>query len=60
MLSAEAAAAAILSCVHTALDTDFRRSLEGVSNPYGDGRAAERIAAQLAAVPLGEELLIKR
>jgi UDP-N-acetylglucosamine 2-epimerase (non-hydrolysing)/GDP/UDP-N,N'-diacetylbacillosamine 2-epimerase (hydrolysing) len=60
VLSAEAAAPAILDRVHTALDADFRRSLEGLSNPYGDGRAAERIAAQLAAVPLGERLLIKR
>jgi UDP-N-acetylglucosamine 2-epimerase len=30
-----------------------------MENPYGDGHAAERIAAVLASVPLGEELLIK-
>jgi hypothetical protein len=31
-----------------------------MENPYGDGHAAERIAAVLASVPLGEDSLIKR
>lgn len=39
---------------------EFRRSLEGMSNPYGDGYASQRIAAVLAAAPLGRNLIRKR
>jgi UDP-N-acetylglucosamine 2-epimerase (non-hydrolysing)/GDP/UDP-N,N'-diacetylbacillosamine 2-epimerase (hydrolysing) len=60
VLDAEANAAAILDRIGTAMSAGFRRSLQGMENPYGDGHAAERIAAVLAAGPLGEELLIKR
>ncbi len=59
VLDAEAAAAPILQRVREALDVGFRRSLQGMENPYGDGHAAERIAAVLATVPLGEDLLVK-
>ena len=38
----------------------FRRSLEGMQNPYGDGHAAEKIVSVLTSVPLGEKLLIKK
>jgi hypothetical protein len=31
-----------------------------MSNPYGDGRAAERIREVLVETPLGERLLLKR
>ncbi len=60
VLDAEASAASILDRIRTASSDEFRRSLQGMSNPYGDGRAAERIASVLASVPLGEELLVKR
>jgi UDP-N-acetylglucosamine 2-epimerase (non-hydrolysing)/GDP/UDP-N,N'-diacetylbacillosamine 2-epimerase (hydrolysing) len=60
VLDAEADAASIRDRIRMAMSADFRRSLEGMENPYGDGHAAERIAAVLASVPLGEELLIKR
>jgi UDP-N-acetylglucosamine 2-epimerase (non-hydrolysing)/GDP/UDP-N,N'-diacetylbacillosamine 2-epimerase (hydrolysing) len=60
VLDVEASAASISERIGTALSADFRRSLRGMDNPYGDGHAAERIAAVLASVPLGEELLIKR
>jgi len=50
----------IVGCVATARDAGFRASLTGMDNPYGDGHASERIAAVLASVALGEELLIKR
>jgi UDP-N-acetylglucosamine 2-epimerase (non-hydrolysing)/GDP/UDP-N,N'-diacetylbacillosamine 2-epimerase (hydrolysing) len=60
VLDAEATAASILDRFATATSDDFRRSLQGMENPYGDGHAAERIAAVLASVPLGEDLLIKR
>jgi UDP-hydrolysing UDP-N-acetyl-D-glucosamine 2-epimerase len=60
VLNAEAQADAILDRISVAMDAGFRRSLEGMENPYGDGHAAERIAATLASIPLGEDLLIKR
>jgi len=60
VLDADATVESILACVATANDAGFRASLAGMDNPYGDGHAAERIAAVLASIPLGEELLIKR
>jgi len=60
VLDAEATVASILDRIRTARGEGFRRSLEGMENLYGDGRASERIVAVLASVPLGEELLIKR
>jgi UDP-N-acetylglucosamine 2-epimerase (non-hydrolysing)/GDP/UDP-N,N'-diacetylbacillosamine 2-epimerase (hydrolysing) len=50
----------ILARVAEARSEEFRRSLAGMENLYGDGHAAERIVAVLASVPLGEELLMKR
>ena len=38
----------------------FRQSLQGMQNPYGDGHAAEKIVKVLTSAPLGEELLMKR
>ncbi len=60
VLHAPAAAAAISACLDRALDPAFRASLAGLANPYGDGRAAERIARILREVPLGERLLTKK
>jgi len=60
VLDAEPTVASILDRIRTARSEQFRRSLQGMENLYGDGRASERIVAVLASVPLGEELLIKR
>ena len=60
VLSAEATVSAILNAVEQARSQDFRRSLAGMQNPYGDGRASERIADIIATLPLDEESLIKR
>ena len=51
---------AILEAVNTGLSADFRESLTGMTNPYGDGRASERIVEILANVALDDELLTKR
>jgi UDP-N-acetylglucosamine 2-epimerase (non-hydrolysing)/GDP/UDP-N,N'-diacetylbacillosamine 2-epimerase (hydrolysing) len=51
---------AILDAVHRADAPEFRRSLRGMRNPYGDGRAAERIREVLLDTALGERLLIKQ
>ena len=50
---------AILSAMHRAVSPGFRHTLEGMTNPYGNGTAAQTIARVLAEVPL-EGLLIKK
>ena len=44
----------------TALSTDFRLSLVGLANPYGDGTAAPAIVKRLSTVVLDDNLLVKR
>jgi UDP-hydrolysing UDP-N-acetyl-D-glucosamine 2-epimerase len=53
-------AAAILAAVDVARSESFRKSLAGMTNPYGDGRAAEIIVEVLTTVPLTQDLLMKR
>jgi len=49
---------AILSALRQALTPAFRQSLKGMSNPYGNGTAAQTIVKVLTTVSL-EGLLIK-
>jgi UDP-N-acetylglucosamine 2-epimerase (non-hydrolysing)/GDP/UDP-N,N'-diacetylbacillosamine 2-epimerase (hydrolysing) len=51
--------AAIHAALDRALDPAFRQSLAGMTNPYGDGSAAETITRVLATVPL-DGLLVKQ
>jgi len=51
---------AILAAIRTAQRPEFRDSLRGMSNPYGDGTASETIPEVLTMVPLGQQLLVKR
>lgn len=51
---------AIVDGLQRALDPEFKASLKGMSNPYGDGHASKRIASVLESMPLGMELLIKQ
>jgi UDP-N-acetylglucosamine 2-epimerase (non-hydrolysing)/GDP/UDP-N,N'-diacetylbacillosamine 2-epimerase (hydrolysing) len=51
---------AILDAIRQARTIEFRESLRGMSNPYGDGFASERIVKVLTSVPLTKELLIKK
>ena len=60
VLDAAPRSEAILGAVLEALDPAFRASLDGLVNPYGDGRAAERIVRVLVETPLGERLIRKR
>jgi UDP-hydrolysing UDP-N-acetyl-D-glucosamine 2-epimerase len=60
VLDAAARADSILDAVRRASSQDFRKSLEGMQNPYGDGHASECIVNVLTAAPLAAELLIKR
>lgn len=60
VLDAAPDAAAIVTQVAVARSAAFRASLAGMTNPYGDGHASERIVEVLTTCPLGSELLLKR
>ena len=49
VLDAAADTAAILVAIRNARQPDFRASLRGMNNPYGEGYASEKIAEVLAA-----------
>jgi UDP-N-acetylglucosamine 2-epimerase (non-hydrolysing)/GDP/UDP-N,N'-diacetylbacillosamine 2-epimerase (hydrolysing) len=59
VIDAPAESAAILAAINQALSPEFRDSLRGMANPYGDGTAAVAIARVLTTVPL-DDLLIKQ
>jgi UDP-N-acetylglucosamine 2-epimerase (non-hydrolysing)/GDP/UDP-N,N'-diacetylbacillosamine 2-epimerase (hydrolysing) len=59
VLDAEASAASILQQVARATSSSFRESLVGMTNPYGDGHAAERIVEVLTSLPPRDRLLLK-
>lgn len=50
----------ILKAVAMVTEEAFRKSIAGMLNPYGDGRASERIVKVLKSVDLGKELVIKK
>jgi UDP-hydrolysing UDP-N-acetyl-D-glucosamine 2-epimerase len=50
----------IVRGVRRALKPRFRASLRGLANPYGSGRAAEKIVARLKGVSLDAALTIKK
>ncbi len=60
VLDAAANAAEILAAIGKARSPEFRASLEGMTNPYGDGEASEQIVRVLTQVRLGAGLLLKR
>jgi UDP-hydrolysing UDP-N-acetyl-D-glucosamine 2-epimerase len=60
VLDAEPEASAILRRIAEGTSRVFRESLVGMTNPYGDGHAAEKIVQVLTTTPLAEELLVKR
>jgi len=59
VIDAPAETAAIRAAIDRALSEEFRASLAGMTNPYGDGTAAETIARVLVTAPL-KGLLIKQ
>jgi UDP-hydrolysing UDP-N-acetyl-D-glucosamine 2-epimerase len=52
--------AAIVDGIRRAVQPEFRASLRGLINPYGDGTAAEKIVAQLKRVELDQRLIMKK
>jgi UDP-hydrolysing UDP-N-acetyl-D-glucosamine 2-epimerase len=60
VLDAVADTSSIRAAIATAKSSEFRRSLQGMTNPYGEGFASKQIVEVLTTVSLGEELLMKR
>ncbi len=60
IIDVEADADAIIQALERARTEDFKQSLTGMVNPYGDGGAAKRIVETIAATELGDRLLIKK
>jgi UDP-N-acetylglucosamine 2-epimerase (non-hydrolysing)/GDP/UDP-N,N'-diacetylbacillosamine 2-epimerase (hydrolysing) len=59
IIDAPTETSAILAAILRALRPEFRETLRGMTNPYGDGTAAATIANVLTTVPL-DGLLIKQ
>ena len=60
VLDAVADPNSILQAISRARTSEFRESLSGMINPYGEGRASETIVRVLTTVPLSQTLLMKR
>src|SRR5258708_34850463 len=60
VLDAAPEARSILDAIGRARSTEFRRSLAGMENPYGEGCASEKIVRVLSTIPLSRELLMER
>ena len=60
VLDADADGNSILQAIDRARKREFRESLTGMVNPYGEGRASETIVRVLTTVPLSQTLLMKR
>jgi UDP-hydrolysing UDP-N-acetyl-D-glucosamine 2-epimerase len=60
VLDATPEKSSILNAVSLARSLEFRKSLAGMTNPYGDGFASEKIVQVLTSVPLSQALLMKR
>lgn len=50
---------AILASIQRALTSEFKQSLKGSNNPYGDGQSSDRILQILKNIPIDEKLLYK-
>jgi UDP-N-acetylglucosamine 2-epimerase len=59
IIDVDAEATAIRAAIERTLSPEFRKSLVGMENPYGDGTAAVTIARILTTAPL-DRLLVKQ
>lgn len=59
VIDADANVASIIEALNEARSFAFEQSLVAMENPYGDGRASERILHVLGALPSREALLVK-
>ena len=50
----------IYEAIKKATDPNFRDSLQGIPNPYGDGKSSERIVNVLSTIEIDEKLMFKQ
>jgi len=50
----------IVQAIQKAMGIEFRRCLQGMQNPYGDGESAARILETLRRTPRDDRLLVKQ
>jgi UDP-N-acetylglucosamine 2-epimerase (non-hydrolysing)/GDP/UDP-N,N'-diacetylbacillosamine 2-epimerase (hydrolysing) len=50
----------IINAINRAISADFRTSLKGMKNPYGEGDASEKIVKKLKSITIDENLIKKR
>lgn len=60
VIDAEPGKAPILEAIAKARSAGFRDSLQGMTNPYGEGCASEKIVRVLTTTALSQDLLLKR
>ena len=53
-------AAEISAAIAKACSPEFRKQIASMKNPYGDGKAAERIVERLETASIDEKLLVKK
>ena len=46
----------IANAIKTAISSDFRLSIKGIKNPYGDGDSSKKIVSLLKKLPLDKTL----
>jgi UDP-hydrolysing UDP-N-acetyl-D-glucosamine 2-epimerase len=59
VLDAEPRVESIIHATRKAQSSEFKKSLEGMANPYGDGHASEHIVRVLTNAPPSRVLLLK-
>ena len=59
VLDVPASSSAIRGAIQHAMSPIFRKVVQNLDNPYGDGNAAKKIVKLLTTVPLGDKLLFK-
>jgi UDP-hydrolysing UDP-N-acetyl-D-glucosamine 2-epimerase len=60
VLNATEDADGIRQAIATATSQGFRESLRGMSNSYGDGKAADKIVSRLSTLRIDDELIVKQ
>ncbi|HYK35474.1 UDP-N-acetylglucosamine 2-epimerase [Alloacidobacterium sp.] len=60
VLHAQPSVESILDKIQEAQSPAFLQTIKGMTNPYGDGHAADRIVRVLTTLPPPEQLLLKR
>jgi UDP-hydrolysing UDP-N-acetyl-D-glucosamine 2-epimerase len=60
VLDVPASPTAIRNAIAKATTPNFRKAIQNLNNPYGDGHASRKIVDLLTTIPLGEKLLFKQ